>query len=169
MSDFTLPLLSGNDRTLSSFLTGYEGAVVVFWSGICSHCRRYDAYLNTWTKCNPGLGLVVVASREQETTQQMNAIVAERGLCFPILHDVDRTIAHIWSVQQTPTAFLLDAQRQLLYQGAIDNFKFPQDPDYVSYLGAAVQAFRTGQTLLRTETSSFGCPIESPYYTMPRQ
>ena len=46
MDDFSLPLLGGEERRLSELLADRRALIVVFWSAVCSHCRRYDAYLN---------------------------------------------------------------------------------------------------------------------------
>src|SRR5262245_45576436 len=133
MPDFSLPLLEGGHLSLQSLLAGRKAAVVMFWSGICSHCRRYDEYLNRLSERYP-VGILAVASRQNETAQMLRATVAERRLRFPIVHDADRAVTHAWLVAQTPRVFLLDPQRRLLYRGAIDNFKYPQDPEFVPYL-----------------------------------
>jgi peroxiredoxin len=166
--DFALPLLDGESLSLHSSLVGRKALVVVFWSGICSHCRRYDDYLNQLSERYPGVGLLVVASRQDESVQMLRATVVERGLRFSLLHDAERTLAHTWLVEQTPRVFLLDPQRRLIYRGAIDNFKYPPDPEFVSYLDAAIEAFLAGQAPSRAETPSFGCPIESVYYRLPK-
>jgi peroxiredoxin len=168
MPDFSLPLLDGGSLSLREFLAGRKAAVVVFWSGICSHCRRYDDYLNRLPERYPGLGLLAVASRQNESAQMLCATVAERGLRFPMVHDTERTVADAWLVQQTPRVFLLDAERRLIYRGAIDNFKYSEDPDYAGYLNAAIEAFLAGQTPSRVDTPSFGCPVKSVYYTLPK-
>ena len=168
MPDFALPLLDGSSLSLQAFLAERKAAVVVFWSGICSHCRRYDDYFNRLPTRYPGLGLLAVASRQNESAEMLRATVVERGLRFLLLHDAARTVAHTWLVQQTPRVFLLDPQRRLIYRGAIDNFKYPQDPEYVAYLDAAIIAFFAGKGPLRTDIPSFGCAIESVYYTMPK-
>lgn len=168
MPDFSLPLLSGAPLSLEAFLAGRKAAVVMFWSGICSHCRRYDDYCNRLPDRYPGVGLLAVASRQNETVPMLRATVAERGLRFPIVYDAERTVAHAWLIPQTPRVLLLDAQRRLLYRGAIDNFKYAQDPEFVPYLDTAIDALLAGKTLSRVETPSFGCPIESVYYTIPK-
>jgi len=168
MPDFTLPLLDGGSLSPQSFLAGRKAAVVVFWSGICSHCRRYDDYLNRLPERYPGVGLLAVASRQNESAPMLRVTVAERGLRFPIVHDAERAVAQAWLVSQTPRVFLLDPQCRLLYRGAIDNFKYPQDPEFVPYLDTAIEALLAGQTPPRAEIPSFGCPVESVYYTMPK-
>src|SRR5262245_56773954 len=122
MPDFSLHLLDGGCLSLQAFLAGRKAAVVVFWSGICSHCRRYVDCLNRLPERYPGRGLLAVASLQNESAPMLRATVVERGLRFLLLHDGERTVADAWLVQQTPRVFLLDPARQLIYRGAIDNF-----------------------------------------------
>jgi peroxiredoxin len=180
--DFTLPAVAGGTRTLAWFLEpgGIRGAVVVFWSGVCSHCARYDDYLRAFPGRHPELALVAVASRQGETAADLRRVAAERRLPFPVLHDADRAVAAAWRVAQTPRAFLIagggdgggqgggeGAGPRLLYRGAIDNFKYPEDPAYEAYLEPAIAAFLAGRPVPRAESPSFGCPVESVYYTLP--
>ena len=165
---FTLPDLRGTQRTLTSFFEGKKGLVVVFWSETCSHCMRYDPYLNTFASRHPDIGLVAVASRYGEGSEQIRATAASRHLTFPILHDASGTVARQWFTQQTPRVFLLTPDLRLLYRGAIDNFKYPEDPDYQAYLEPAIDAFLAGRPIERAETASFGCAVESVYYVLPK-
>jgi thiol-disulfide isomerase/thioredoxin len=160
--------VSGGEINLSALLEGKKGAVVVFWSGVCSHCIRYDAYLNGFAERHPDLALAVIASRAGEMPEQIRKTMAERGILFPIAHDQGSSVARRWSTEQTPRAFLIDAGRVLLYRGAIDNFKYPGDPEYVAHLDTAISEFLDGKPVKRAETSSFGCAIQSVYYTLPK-
>lgn len=168
MEDFTLPALAGGQRNLSSYIEGKKGAVVVFWSSVCSHCIRYDPYLNGFAGKHPELAVIIVASRHGETLEQIRKTAAERKLTFPILHDANGVIAHNWYTEQTPRVFLLDAKRTLLYRGAIDNYKFPSDAAYLTYLEPAIADFEAGRPIRQAETASFGCAIQSVYYILPR-
>jgi peroxiredoxin len=168
VDDFQLESVQGGERTLASFLEGKIGAVVLFWSGVCSHCVRYDGYLNGFYERHPELSLVVVASRHGESAEFIRKTIAERGLAFPILHDPDGQLARQWSTQQTPRAFLISDGGTLLYRGAIDNFKYPADPGFVGHLESAIAQFLSGKPVLRAETSSFGCAIQSVYYNLPK-
>jgi peroxiredoxin len=168
VNEFNLRNVQGVEQSLSSFLKGKKGAVVMFWSGICSHCARYDEYLNNFESRHPDLALVAVASRHGEALEQIRKTIAERKLWFPILHDPDGAVAREWFTQQTPRAFLIDSDRTLLYRGAIDNFKFPTEPQYAAYLERAITEYLAGQPVLRTETAGFGCAIQSVYYILPK-
>src|SRR6266849_4805224 len=125
--DFTLPGVNGGQINFSALLDGKKGAVTVFWSGVCSHCIRYDGYLNRFAERHPELALAVIASRAGETPEQIRKTMAERGIHFPIAHDAGSLVARRWSTEQTPRAFLMDTERVLLYRGAIDNFKYAGD------------------------------------------
>lgn len=160
MPDFSLALLTGGEWTLSRRVA--RGAVVVFWSAACSHCRRYDAYLGAWRR--PQLPLVAVACREGEDVDSVRGAVAERALDFPIVWDGERDVARRWGVQHTPRAYLVDRELRWRYRGAIDNFLYPSDSGHQPYLEQAVRHFLAGAPVARPETPSFGCPIESVYY-----
>lgn len=168
LPSFELPGIGGDRTSLHGATAGKRGAVVVFWSGVCSHCRRYDDYLNSFAARHPDLALIVVASRQDETSPDLRRTIAERDLAFEILHDADCRVAHQWLVAQTPRVFLLDGERRLLYRGAIDNFKYPQDPEIRLYLEPAIADFLAGRRVARPETASFGCPVESVYYQLPK-
>ena len=168
-AEFMLPGVNGEQIALHPLLAGKTGAVVVFWSGVCSHCVRYDGYLNRFAEQHPELGLAVIASRSGETTEQIRKTMAERGILFPIAYDAGSLVAREWSTEQTPRAFLIDSSRTLLYRGAIDNFKYPGDPEYAGYLENAISEFLMGKPVRRVETASFGCAIQSVYYTLPTQ
>jgi len=170
VAEFALPLLNGSSmRTLHDFMKGKKGVVVVFWSAVCTHCRRYDNYFNSFSGLHPELGLVAIASRYGETAEEIRDAVRQRRLLFPILLDEAGKTARRWHSQQTPRCYLLTADGRLMYRGAIDNFKFPADPEYAAYLEPAIASYLAGQSIVRPETASFGCAIETTYYRLPSQ
>lgn len=168
VENFYLPTLMGQPVNLQQLLEGKRGAVVIFWSCVCSHCVHYDEYLNQFAARHPELALVAIASRQGESLEQIRAVAAERKLQFPILYDAGGEVALRWYTQQTPRAFLLDGQRVLRYRGAIDNFKYSGDREYLEYLEPAIRQLIAGETVTRTETASFGCAIQSVYYNLPK-
>lgn len=168
LADFQLPGLDGREISLDGALASKRGTVVVFWSSVCSHCRRYDGYLNDFGARHGEMALLAIASRQDEGLADLRRVVTERGLRFEILHDEHRRLAHAWLVAQTPRVFLLDGDRRLLYRGAIDNFKYSDDPEHEPYLEPAIADFLAGRPIGRAETASFGCPVESVYYDIPK-
>jgi peroxiredoxin len=168
IDDFSLQRTTGETVSLSERLEGKSGGVVVFWSGICSHCVRYDDYLNRFQAKHPNLGFMAVASRHGESPQAIAKQMSERKLTFPILLDPGGIVAAKWQAPQTPRAYLLDARRAIVYRGAIDNYKYPDDPEHLEYLEPAIDQFLRGVPLTRHETASFGCAIQSVYYVLPK-
>jgi peroxiredoxin len=168
LEDFSLQRVGGGMETLSQYLINKKGGIVLFWSGVCSHCGRYDAYFNSFAEQHPDLGFVAVAPRQNETVEMIRKTCAHRKLTFPILYDPDGRLAGRWFAQQTPRVYLLDSNRTLLYRGAIDNFKYPGDSEYVAYLEPAISQFLAGEPQTRVETASFGCDIRSVYYILPK-
>ena len=53
LEDFSLQRIDGQSVGLAQQLEGRKGAVVVFWSGVCSHCVRYDQYFNSFESKHP--------------------------------------------------------------------------------------------------------------------
>ncbi len=168
VDDFTLTAIGGVETSLPSILKGKRGAVVVFWSGVCSHCGRYDGYLNSFAGRRPDIALIGLASRHGETESHIRNTMEERNLSFPILHDPAGKVAKAWFTQQTPRVFLIDVNRIILNRGDIDNFKYPEDPEHIPYLEPAIDEFLAGHPVTRNETASFGCAIQSVYYNLPK-
>jgi thiol-disulfide isomerase/thioredoxin len=141
---------------------------VVFWSGVCTHCVRYDPYFNQFETAHPELALYVVATRFTESVDDVRRAIAERGLRFPLYNGADGTAAAAYLAQQTPRVYLVDPARTLMYRGAVDNFKYAADPEYQPYLERAIESFLAGQAIERPETGSFGCAVKSVYYQLPK-
>ena len=127
---------------------------------------RYDPYLNNFQTQHPELALIAIASRHGETLDSIQSTITERSLNFPMVHDHPgrQNRRRMVYPANSPHVFLMDAQRKtLLYHcGAIDNFKYPEDPEYIGYLEPAIGQFLKGEPITRTETASYGCAIRSP-------
>ena len=167
--DLDLPAVdSGTPRSLDACLAGHRGGVVLFWSSVCTHCVRYDDYFNQFESSHPELAFYVVATRYTETVDDIRKAVADRRLRFPLYHSPDGAAAGAYLAQQTPRVYLVDARRTLLYRGAVDNFKYAEDPEYQPYLEPAIASFLAGRPIERRETASFGCAVSSVYYLLPK-
>jgi len=161
-------VITGQRHSISSVVSGRRGGLVVFWSGVCTHCVRYDPYFNQFEAAHPDIALYVIATRFMETTDDVRRAVAERGLRFTLYDGSDGAAAAAFFAQQTPRVYLIDANRTLLYRGAVDNFKYAYDPEYQPYLERAIESFLAGRAIERPETGSFGCAVKSVYYQLPK-
>ncbi len=170
LPDVTLPLVSAPDESwrLHQAAALGRGALLVFWSSVCSHCTRYDEYLNTFHARHPELAFAGIASRQGESADDVRTALETRHLTFPMLYDEGSAVARLLFTQQTPRVFLVDADSRLVYRGAIDNFKYPEDAEYEPYLEPAIESLLAGRPVARADTPSFGCAISSVYYTIPK-
>ena len=168
LPDFSLRTLKGEAASIGSVLSGKTGAVIVVWSSTCSHCIRYDKYFNSFAERHPDVGLLIVSSRNGEELESVKRAASQRKLAFPIVHDPASRVAGQWFTRQTPRAFLIDASGGLVYRGAIDNYKYSDDPEYIPYLEPALDQFLQGQPVEKPETASYGCAIQSVYYILPK-
>lgn len=164
IDEFVLQATTGEPVSLSGALAGQQAALVVFWSGVCSHCQRYDGYLNDFAEHHPEIALLAIACREGEDLEAVRQTAVARQLRFPLLLDADRSLTHAWQVHQTPRVFLLSPELDVVYRGAIDNFTYPEDPAHVPYLETAIGEHLAGRPVSRAESPSFGCAVESVYY-----
>ena len=168
LPDFSLRTIDGQSANIGRVLNGKKGAVIVVWSSTCSHCIRYDKYFNGFAGKYPDIGLLIVSSRSGEDLEAVRKAAGQRKLKFTIVHDPAGTVANQWFTRQTPRAFLLDANGALLYRGAVDNYKYSDDPEFVAYLEPAIDQFLAGKAIEKQETASYGCAIQSVYYTLPK-
>jgi hypothetical protein len=170
LPDITLPKVMTPEETwrLHEMAAQGRGAVIVFWSSVCSHCSRYDAYFSSFTERHPELAFAAIASRQNESADDIRTALTSRGLGFLMLYDEGSAVARQLFTQQTPRVFLVDAEGRLVYRGAIDNFKYPEDTEYEPYLEPAITSHLAGLPVARPDTPSFGCAISSVYYTIPR-
>ena len=168
LPDFRLPRVDGEgSSTLAEVLEDRRAVVVVFWSAVCSHCRRYDDFLRRFAVRRPQLGLLLVGCRRGETSQDLQAALERRSLGATLVHDETGEVTRAWGVRQTPTAFLLDSDRRPIYHGAIDDFTYPDAPGHRAYLEEAITALAAGGTPPVDHVAAFGCPVESVYYRLP--
>jgi hypothetical protein len=77
---------------------------------------------------------------------------------FPYLRDDSQEIGRVYGASHTPEAFLLDADRRIVYMGAIDD---NEDPQKVSknYLRDAIDAVLSEKEPKTQEVQPFGCRI----------
>jgi len=80
-----------------AFAASWQVTRLLSWSSgpcVCSHCLRYDEYLNALREHHPEMALLAVASRQQETPDELRRAARERKLTFPILIDPGGRLAN---------------------------------------------------------------------------
>jgi hypothetical protein len=139
-----------------------EAVVVVF---TCNHCPVAKAYEERLVKLdqdykNKKVAIVAIclSNSEIDKLPAMKTRAEEKGFEFAYLHDPSQDIGRAFGALVTPHAFILDQDRKLAYQGAIDD---SQNADKVTKHSVrdALDAILAGKAPAEAVTNQFGCGI----------
>jgi peroxiredoxin len=87
----------------------------------------------------------------------------EQKLPYPILDDRTGRVGRLYGVQKTPQMFIIDPQRTLVYEGAIDNApmgKIAEGSRLVNYVDQALAALTSGKGVPTPMTLPYGTPVK---------
>jgi peroxiredoxin len=111
-----------------------------------------------------GFRLVAVNSNDAEyvpedSFDEMRARAERLGFEFDYLHDEEQSLARALGAERTPEVFLFDADRRLVYHGAIDDSR---DETAVtrSWLREAIESALAGSEPETAETPPVGCTVK---------
>jgi peroxiredoxin len=157
--DFALPAINGGRVSLSD----YRGAIVVltFWSAECPWSRRADVLLvyrsARWTP--RGVQLLGIASNVTETENEIAHEMERRGVRYPVLLDIEQSVANAFKAQTTPHFFVMDKRGIVRYTGALDDASFKEPRPKVLLLDRAMASLLEGRTPDPAVTLPYGCAI----------
>jgi peroxiredoxin len=162
---FDLPGADGRNHTLADYADAPALALVQS----CNHCPYVQAWegrmMELQREYGPrGFRLVAINSNDadaypEDSFAEMRARAERQGFNFDYLYDEDQAIARALRAERTPEVFLFDADRRLVYHGAIDDSR---DERSVSsrYLRDALEAVLAGEAPPVTETPPVGCTVK---------
>ena len=89
----------------------------------------------------------------------MKARAESQNYPFPYLFDDSQNVARSYGAERTPEVFVLDANQQLRYHGAVDD---NSNEDEVSqhWMRDALDSLTTGSDLSVVNTTPVGCTIK---------
>ncbi len=108
--DFALETLDGEEITLSDL----RGKVVLlnFWATWCPPCRsEMPSFQEAYAKYEEeGFVIVAVNATLQDSPKDVADFVAEYGLSFPVVLDLEGEANQLYLVQSLPTSFFIDKE-----------------------------------------------------------
>lgn len=106
--DFSLGTLDGQKIRLSD-LHG-KSVMINLWASWCAPCRAEMPAIERVYQDYHVDGFVVLAvnATNQDNTAEAGAFVAEHGLTFPILLDINGVVSDLYHLQALPTTFFVD-------------------------------------------------------------
>ncbi len=163
--DFALTDQNGNTVKLADF----KGKVVVLeWTNPdCPFVQRHykAGTMATMAKAYAARGVVWLAIN---TTYYMDRAkdadwAAKQQIAYPVLGDHDGKVAKAYGAKSSPHMFVIDADGNIAYQGAIDNDASGEKKEgVVKYVALALDAVLAGRPVVITETRSYGCSVKYP-------
>ena len=174
----TLPDLQVTDSNGTVHnLSDFDGKnVVLEWTN--HQCpfvvKHYDSAhsnmqsLQKQAAANDVVWLSVVSSAEGKqgyvTGEQANALTVSRDAApQAVVLDPSGVTGHSFAAKTTPHMYIIDKDRTLVYQGAIDSKRSanPNDiPSATNYVKAALNSLEAGEPIQTAETQPYGCGIK---------
>lgn len=168
-SDANFTTLNKEAYTLSTL--AQQGPVVfVFLSVECPVAQRYAMRLKRMHDEYNGnqVTIVGVYSNENDSVEDVQAYLKRAEYPFPIVKDVDGSLARYLGASMTPQAHLIDTAKVLRYRGPIDDNRYETRVKH-NYLKDALVSVLRGKEVKIKETPAFGCTIHLPDRTVDKQ
>lgn len=162
---FDLPGVDGATHSLDDYAEA--PALAVVWS--CNHCPYVQAWEGRMVELqrefgDRGFRLVAINSNDadshpDDSFDEMKKRAERQGFNFDYLYDEDQSVVREYGAQRTPEVFLFDAERKLVYHGAIDDSR-DEDEVQERYLRYAIEAVLEGREPPILETPPVGCSVK---------
>ena len=162
---FDLPGVDGRNHSLEE----YADATVLVLVQSCNHCPyvlAWEGRINDLQREYADRGVRIVAISSNDATaypadsfERMIAHAREANYAFDYLYDESQEVARALGSERTPEAFVFDADRRLVYHGAVDDNR-EEDQVTTQYLRDAIEAALDGETPPVTDTPPVGCTVK---------
>lgn len=119
------PELAGGGPWLNSeplTLEELRGQVVLvnFWTYGCYNCQNTLPHVKAWWETYADEGLVIIGVHTPELSweyplENVQAVVAEEGITWPVVQDNDKIIWHAYKNRFWPRFYLVDHRGRIIY------------------------------------------------------
>jgi thiol-disulfide isomerase/thioredoxin len=153
-------------RTLRD-LGGHNATVLLFSSVGCPLVQRYLPRLAALDAEYGARGVVFVSVNvgPEDTIVEMAQQALDFGVPFPVVKDVDGSVAAAVGARRTPEVVVLDKEGAIRYRGRIDEqyrLGGVSPEEGRAYLREALEAVLAGDAVEVSETTVDGCLISPP-------
>ena len=162
---FDLPGVDGRTHSLDE----YTDAPVLVLVQSCNHCPYVLAWedrINALQReyADRGVDIVAISSNDAaaypaDSFERMVEHAREAGYAFDYLYDESQEVARALGSERTPEAFVFDADRRLVYHGAVDDNR-EETAVTTRYLRDAIEAALAGETPSIADTPPVGCTVK---------
>ena len=162
---FDLPGVDGRNHTSEE----YRDARVLVLVQSCNHCPyvlAWEGRLNALQReyADRGIRIVAISSNDTDaypadSFENMVVHAREADYAIDYLYDESQEIARALGAERTPEVYVYDAERRLVYHGAIDDNR-EEEQVTSPYLRDAIEAALAGETPPVTDTPAVGCTVK---------
>ncbi|MCA9225781.1 MAG: thioredoxin family protein [Planctomycetales bacterium] len=158
-----LPGTDGKQHS-SSDLKDKRVVVVAFTCNSCPYAVDYEDRLNQlaqkYAAADSAVGVVAinVNKAEKDALPAMIERAREKKFTFPYLYDESQQIARDFGASRTPEFFVLNADRKIVYMGAMDDDATGKDIKQ-HFVAEAIAAALAGKLPETKETVPIGCNV----------
>lgn len=162
---FDLPGVDGRNHTLEE----YADASVLVLVQSCNHCPyviAWQARINDLQReyADRGVRIVAISSNDAaaypaDSFEAMVEHAREAGYVFDYVYDESQEIGRALGSERTPEAFVFDADRRLVYHGAVDDNR-DESLATTHYLHDAIEAALAGEAPTIADTPPVGCTVK---------
>jgi peroxiredoxin len=162
---FELPGVDGRTHSLEE----YADAPVLVLIQSCNHCPyvlAWEGRINALQReyADRGVRIVAISSNDVEaypadSFERMIEHAREADYAFDYLYDESQEVARALGSERTPECFVYDADRRLVYHGAVDDNR--EESEVTGhYLRDAIEAALAGETPPVRDTPPVGCTVK---------
>jgi peroxiredoxin len=162
---FDLPGVDGRNHSLEE----YADASVLVLVQSCNHCPyvlAWEGRINDLQReyADRGVRIVAISSNDAaaypaDSFENMVEHAREAGYAFDYLYDESQDVARALGSTRTPEAFVYDADRRLVYHGAVDDNREEAEVT-TRYLHDAIEAALAGERPPVADTPPVGCTVK---------
>lgn len=164
--DFTLKNYDGTEFKLSDL----QGKIVVLeWFNyecpfVKYHYEKASTMKNLAAKYkNKNVVWLAINSTAHLETAKNKDFAEKNKVPYPILDDRTGTTGKAYVAKNTPHIFIIDAQGNIAYNGAIDNApmgKVTGNGDYIGYVDNALAELTADKKVTTAATKPYGCTVK---------
>lgn len=164
IDDFELRDYRGAKHKLSDVTENSQLVVIAFLGCECPLARLYGPRLAQLAgEFEPqGVAFLGINSNRQDSITELAAYARVEEIAFPLLKDLDNTVADRFGAIRTPEVFVLDQERVVRYCGRIDDqylVGVQRSQPTRRDLAVALEELLAGNPVSTAETPAAGCHI----------
>jgi peroxiredoxin len=165
-TDFSLKNVNGKMISMNSYEDA-KGFMIIFTCNTCPYSVAYEDRIIALHQKYVDKGVPVIAinpnddeKSPDDSYEKMIVRAKEKGFPFPYVYDETQEITKAYGATNTPHVYVLDADKTVIYIGAIDNNTKSAENADKKYVEDAVDALLNGSEVPEKKTKAIGCTIK---------